>query len=74
MDTQLAKNVLRQTGLPRKHRGRQAEAATEYRREQTAEDLGEVDMGPGYDRPSSDPGSSLSKLKKAHLVTSPGRT
>lgn len=74
VDTQLAKNVLRQTGLPRKPRGRQAEAATEYRREQTAEDLGEVDMGSGYERPSSDPRSSLSKLKKAHLVTSPART
>lgn len=73
VDTQQAKNVLRQTGLPRKPRGRQAEAATEYRREQTAEE-GEVDMGSGYDRSSSYPRSSLSKLKKAHLVTSPART
>lgn len=46
VDTQLTKNVLRQTGLPRKPRGRQAEATMECRREQKAEDLGEGRYGP----------------------------
>lgn len=62
-DTQLTTNMLRQTGLPRKPRGPPWNVGGS-RQQRT---WGKVDMGPGYDKPSSDPGSSsLSKLK-GHL-------